>query len=197
MNLNFYFPTPIWWDNLSFDNTNLLAYCKKLKDKDPVGRELSNFGGWQSPDLISEDNLDLKKFVSKLEQSIIPCMVDYGINPNAHKLIVANLWFSINGAKDYNQVHIHGGSFLSGTYYLQVPEGSGEIVFYRNYFEEHFITSVPAQLEEITDINASTCRYEPRKNKFIIFPSYLQHSVLPSTEGERISLSFNIRIENV
>jgi uncharacterized protein (TIGR02466 family) len=197
MKLNYYFPTPIWWDNLSFDNKLLLSYCNDLQQQDPKGRELSNFGGWQSCDLLRQDSLILQNFASTIEEAIQSCAGDYGIDNSKHKLVVANLWFSVNNELDYNQVHIHGGSFLSGTYYLKVPDGAGEIVFYRNYMEEHFITSIPAQLEQITDINASTCRYQPRENKFVIFPSYVQHSVLPSKEGERISLSFNIRIENV
>lgn len=197
MKLNYYFPTPIWWDNLNFDNDTLLQYCLDLQKQDPSGRELSNFGGWQSQDLLSEDSPVLQNFAEKIQEAIQPCVEDYGIDTKKYKLVVANLWFSINEKQDYNQVHIHGGSFLSGTYYVQVPPNAGELVFYRNYFEEHFITSIPATIESITDVNASTCRYQPRQNKFVIFPSYLQHSVLPGQEGQRISLSFNIRVENV
>ena len=50
MNLDFYFPTPVWWEDTTLNNTEILKLCNQLRTEDPIGRKISNNGGWQSKD---------------------------------------------------------------------------------------------------------------------------------------------------
>lgn len=195
MNTDYYFPTPIWWQDTNVDLQPLHELYSSLRKTD-VGRQLSNYGGWQSNDILPNDNVETTEFVKYVETHSSKCIDDYGFAPNT-KLELMNMWFSSNSNHGFNQVHNHAGAFLSGTFYLQVPKDAGEIVFYKNAYEE-YITTGAAPIVQHTAISGSTCRYEARTGRVIMFPGYLQHAVMP-TEGsdERVSLSFNMRIVNV
>ena len=199
MHLDRYFPTPIWWMDTELDLTKLLELYKFLEDDDPEGRALSNFGGWQSIDFLPSDFEASKEFAYMVEHYANDCLQDYGLNTERFQPKINNMWFSNNKGGDFNQVHIHGGCFIAGTFYIKVPKmknGDGEIIFYRNHFEEHFLASVTGQYDNYTPLSGVTARYPPKANRLIMFPSYVPHGVLPSGSTEdRISLSFNIRVE--
>jgi len=198
MNLDYYFPTPVWWTDTTFDNTDLLKLYNDLRTKDPVGAELSNFGGWQSKSFAHNEfncTLQISDLILNQGSRILS---DYGLEPTCHVLEMDNMWFNCNKGKDINQVHIHGGSDFSGVYYLSAPEGSGDIVFYKNYHEEFFTNSLGNNFERITPVSATVAKYPSKNKRLILFPSNLQHGVLPSsTERERISISFNIKVKHV
>ena len=196
MQLARYFPTPIWSIDTTIDLTSLKSLYEQLLQKDPKGRSVSNFGGWQSVEFMPKDFEVTKQFANTVEELTNACLEDYGIDTLDFKTTITNMWFSNNKKNDFNQTHIHGGSFLSGTFYIEVPElesGCGEIVFNRNHFEEHFLATIKGAINKSTPLNSKTCKYLPKVGGLIVFPSYLQHCVLPSgVDEDRISLSFNM-----
>lgn len=199
MHCDRYFPTPIWWADTEINLDKLNELYEFLVKDDPDGRALSNFGGWQSIDFLPEDFEASKEFGNAVEEFGITCLRDYGLNTTEFYPKINNMWYSNNKGGDFNQVHIHGGCFLAGTFYLRVPpmkKGDGEIVFYRNHFEEHFLASVSGHYETYTPLSGTACRYPPKTGRIVMFPSYVPHGVLPSGSTEdRISISFNMRVE--
>ena len=108
-----------------------------------------------------------------------------------------NGWFNVNQKGNSNQIHTHGGSFISGTYYVQAEQDQSELIFYKN-FTEDFVISSAGQIDNFTAISGATCRYPPKTGRLILFPSYVPHGVMPSTsDNERISLAFNMRMVDV
>ena len=196
MNTDYYFPTPIWWIDTQVDLSSLYDLYQKIRSNDPNGREMSNFGGWQGQDILEGDYHLMDDFIHVVEQYSDKCINDYGY-ANSTKLKVSNLWFSANSNGGFNQIHNHAGAFISGTFYIKVPNGAGEITFYKNHYEEYAVSGA-APIVQHTAISGSTCRYEPREGRLILFPGYLQHAVMPTTGNEeRVSLSFNMSITNV
>lgn len=195
MNTDYYFPTPIWWQDTPINLDPLRALCSKIKETDK-GRQMSNFGGWQSNDILVGDHTATDEFCKFVEAQSIKCIQDFGYAPST-QLKVSNLWFSSNNDNAFNQVHNHAGAFISGTFYIDVPQSSGEIVFYRNSHEEYIISGA-APIVQHTAISGATCRYEPREARLVMFPGFLQHAVMPTPSKEdRVSMSFNMRIVNV
>ena len=198
LNCDFYFPTPIWWSDTSYDNTELLELFKFLKEDDPKGVWLSNFGGYQTRNFMPIDFPATDKFIKWIQSFGTSCLEDFGLNPERYKLTCGNIWFNENKGRDINQLHIRGGSFIAGTYYLKIPKGSGDIIFYRNYLEEFALATITASYDRYTALSGVTARYPPREGRVVLFPAWLQHGVLPSeTEEPRISLAFNLRIEEI
>tara|TARA_B110000503_G_C7150581_1_gene414967 strand:+ start:2273 stop:2866 length:594 start_codon:yes stop_codon:yes gene_type:complete len=197
MNIDYYFPTPVWWNDTTLDNMPLLSLCNTFKKEDPKGRDLSNRGGWQSKDFDTSEYQEFNEFNSLVNTSSLQCLNDFGYVHGAYKLELSNMWFNINTREDTNQTHIHTGSFISGVYYLQATMNHGEIVFYRNFNEDYIISSA-AKIDHHTPISGATCRYPSKTGRLLLFPSWMAHGVMPSnTDEERISLAFNMRIVNV
>ena len=127
------FTTPVKVSKSILDNDVLanyiLDFCKdnegRLNTQNPKGRLVSNEGGFQSKDIDLEYHKRLKPLYAFLQEQAD----EFASNLGLPKVILDNLWFNINGYKDYNQDHRHAGCIFSGVYYIQTPEKSGDIMF--------------------------------------------------------------------
>ena len=103
-----------------------------------------------------------------------------------------NLWINSNNKYSYNDSHTHGQSDLSGIYYLDVPENSGNI-----YFQDF-----QKQLRKLNSFFIHRDFISHRfiknyKNQFLLFPSNLIHGVdINMSDKSRVSVAFNIRLQN-
>ena len=92
---------------------------------------------------------------------------------------------------EYNPWHTHSGDF-SAVIYLKIPDDM------ENHFEEEKKDHYPAsglidfKFSEKLDMRSDTFMVHPKAGMFLVFPSWLNHSVYPFyCEGERRSMSFN------
>ena len=195
MNLDVYFPTPVWWEDLTINNTEILDFCHKMQSENPVGRRISNIGGWQSDDIGPTDHPELKSLIDAIYEKTKFCLETYGFVPESVNMTIGNLWININKESDSNAVHTHTSAFLSGVYYVKASRNSAPIVFYKNFAEDAIITSI-APVATFTQLSGSTAKYPPRAGRLVMFPAWLPHSVLPNpADEERISIAFNIKMK--
>jgi|688.fasta_scaffold630023_2 uncharacterized protein (TIGR02466 family) len=181
------FKQPVAIIKLNENLNELLKYCLSIK-KTQKGRKLSNSGGFQS------NNIDLKTSnISSLIEKI-------NLNSNTflkkvflskHNISVINLWININEYKDYNILHEHPNSILSGVFYVKAPENSGSIVFKNDsdirYYMNYELT------DDLNNYNASMWSFPALENNLYLFPSWLKHYVEPNLSNEsRVSISFNL-----
>ena len=203
MNVEGWFSAPVFYgipDNV--DMSKLERFYNFVKEEDPYGRKISNVGGWQSRVYERHENEDFLEFSKIVEKYADYCLQEYyAVNIEKYGTYMKGGWFSTNVNTDHNSIHIHGNCFLSGTFYVKVPEKisgnedydnhDGCITFHRDFGEKHFMEAI--EIEKNTSWNITTVSYKPKKGQLIIFPSILPHSVMPSlTNEERISLSFNL-----
>lgn len=73
-------------------------------------------------------------------------------------------WLSFENQGDMTNPHIHYGSVVSSVFYLQVPEGAGNLFLYDPRGGDPHWGSVPWKL------------IEAEAGKLLLFPSYLLHS---------------------
>jgi len=106
---------------------------------------------------------------------------------------INEMWININPRGSSNSRHHHNpfsGKALSGVFYVQATDDSGDIVFYD---PRGIIKNAPDMKYfngESTDL-----RFSPRNNSLIIFPAWLEHSVEENiSAADRISISFNISL---
>lgn len=194
-NINLYnlFSCPVLKTKLAFDNNKLKNYVLSLNKKDK-GRKISNEGGWQSNNLIiSEDN---KSIFKPLLSDIIKYSQKYIENfelKKDKKYGISNMWANINKYKDNNSVHTHPFSLISGVYYIQSPENSGDIEFLHpdDSIGCYFIGNY---YEKLNQNNSATWSITPENNDLILFPSFLKHKVNKNLNKKfnRISIAFNI-----
>jgi uncharacterized protein (TIGR02466 family) len=191
MNSENWFLIPISYDFLfNIDNQKLKEYAYSLKNV-CAGNILSNEGGWQSKNLNFNENLEINKLVTEIENRSLEVLKKYDLNKN-YKTFVQNIWININKKGDFNIPHVHPGSFFSGVFYVNCNENSGNIVFENPSIGfEYFIAN--NEIEKINNYNSGRMHHVPQNNKLVIFPGYLNHYVEPNKNNEeRISISFNI-----
>jgi uncharacterized protein (TIGR02466 family) len=94
-----------------------------------------------------------------------------------------SLWVNLLKSGGHHSGHIHPHSIISGTLYVEVPNGSGPIRFE----DPRLPLMMAAPQREGTFVTV-----EPRPGLLLMWESWLRHEVLPGTgRGERLSVSFN------
>lgn len=106
---------------------------------------------------------------------------------------ITNSWMLKHNPNDFAQNHYHTNSLLSGVYYLDVPENSGDFVFLRNEQLTHiFPPAFNIEFDEDTSVNCQNYKIKTEAGKIIIFPSQMYHGVLENLSDKcRYSLAFN------
>ena len=197
MNLNyntaFIFPIPIHVIDINdFDEYKdiLVKEIYQERDEDPIGRKISNYGGWQS------NQVDIHESKSEtLKKVILDSLPQLESLSNSVSMIVAG-WKNINGPGDFNCFHNHPRSDLSGVLWIKAPKDSGNLVFSSpqlfNRYQE--LDSYTNEFKYNSNLYMSYY-FTPKEGRILIFPSDLEHEVKENKSDEdRISYSFNIKL---
>ena len=101
----------------------------------------------------------------------------------ARKPRLDSLWVNLLKSGGHHSGHIHPHSIISGTFYVDVPAGSGAI-----RFEDPRLPLMMAAPSR----SGSFVSIPPRPGLLLLWESWLRHDVRPGTgRGERLSISFN------
>jgi uncharacterized protein (TIGR02466 family) len=118
--------------------------------------------------------------------------MDYDINWSLHG------WANVNRFGDYHDLHNHPHSYLSGTYYVALPESApkagsrddltpGAISFYDARPQAN-MTAIRGDAQVSPQYTI-----QPKPGTILLWPSFLMHLVHPNLSAEpRISVSFNV-----
>ena len=188
MKLQGIFITPVFTMEVKEDY-NLVEKLYDLKKRDSVGNPKSNVKGWHSKDDLFQQE-DFKEITQDIMFHSQECFnalnVDRKYGPE-----MTGLWGMINPPRSRNNVHTHPYNYLSGVYYLKVPQNSGNLVFLEPKPQAEVLS--PPKKKEASVHLAHSVTWEPKQNSLIFFPSWLQHEVqYNNSKEDRVILSFNI-----
>ena len=102
-------------------------------------------------------------------------------------LEITGMWANYLNEGDAHPPHTHSNNFLSGVYYLEVGDTAAPIQFFDPRPQANVLR--PRNTPNI--MNSSMMQFNSVQGIGYIFPAWLQHWV-PPTNGERISISWNI-----
>lgn len=106
------------------------------------------------------------------------------------RLEMTTCWVNIMGRHCTHAYHLHPLSTISGTYYLQVPQGAGALKIEDPRLPA-FMGSPPRKTRARPE-NRRFHEFHPRPGQLILFESWLKHEVPPNQSDEdRVSVSFN------
>ena len=101
-----------------------------------------------------------------------------------------SLWVNLLKSGGHHGGHIHPNSIISGTLYVEVPKGSGDIRFEDPRLP--LMMAAPPRAKGAPEELRTVVSLEPRPGLLLMWESWLRHEVLPGTgRGERLSISFN------
>ncbi|MGV6821003.1 MAG: TIGR02466 family protein [Parvularcula sp.] len=186
-----WFAVPVWEvkiPDFADLNKEILTHLDEVKAEKP-GIQRSNAGGWHSHDRLHHDPR-FSAVRDHIAAHCHACATEIGFDHDTHDLVLNEMWLNQTGPGDYNSPHVHPNSFLSGVYYVKVPEGGGNIEF-SDPAPARTVSLYPRKKD---NIHASPkIVYGVRTGMLLVFPSWLQHGVLPNQSNKpRISISFNV-----
>lgn len=155
---------------------------------------------------------EFKIFFDQLKKHLYGFFNGLNLDINKFSFHVIKSWYTIINDKTGVSMHSHSSSDLSFVYYVDVPDGSGNIHFINpNYHDMCYNSYFPGMFERpssgrafMNDVwgkeyNAHTNQYfalPSIEGTLLIFPSKLAHMVPQSkdTEEKRFSISGDIKL---
>jgi uncharacterized protein (TIGR02466 family) len=149
---------------------------------EPAGR--TNRGGWNS---TGHELLEQPVFADLRETALAQCRAALAEMGAADQDFELKAWANMHERGGFNFLHLHDGCLLSGTFYLQVPEGSGALVFR---------DPRPGVLHGFAKgSRPNACKdvhLRPEAGLMVLFPHWLEHFVeVHQSDAPRISIPFN------
>ncbi len=183
------FPTPLWVVDLKADaaaalNAKLKAEIERIVAPRPAIPAGSN---WQTPqDLHTRPAF--AEFVKLLETAARG--VTRFLQIDQYPMAITGCWANINPPGAFHPMHHHPNNYLSGVYYVSIPDAGSQIVFQDPRPQASMIMPRP---KEYTRLTANGANAQSKSGRLVIFPAWLKHTV-PANEGQsdRISISFNL-----
>lgn len=196
MKLHVPFSIPIIGVNLTdtYILNNKICEYAYSQEKFKLGRKVSNKGGFQTNLLWGLDFID--ELMEKVKTPLSSLFLN-GLLLKNFKFNHSGIWININRNGNYNSHHTHPNSDFACVYYVKAPKNSGRIIFDHPspVFLHTELYAKSNNFEKWNEFNCSKYLIEPEENLFLIFPSYLVHSVEENkSDKDRISLAFNINL---
>lgn len=177
-------------------NAQLLREIRQLRLDDAAGRRWSarNYpGGFTSYASVSRLHR-LSPTFATLERHLAPHLRAFcralELDLEGRKLAMTDCWASIMPRGVAHGLHLHPLSSISGTYYVQVPQGAAGLKFEDPRLP--LLMAAPPRRASCREANRPWVIVEARVGHVVLFESWLRHEV-PSNpaRGERVSVSFN------
>jgi uncharacterized protein (TIGR02466 family) len=187
------FSTFLTVDYINLNNTQIADYCGGVREKS-LGREISNRGGWQGElDLAAPE---LSELTSTIQRRLDQLHVELGYKKE-YRQKVSNMWANFNKQNDYNIMHSHDGSFISGVYYVKCNRDSGDLIFSTPDNIRDWENKMYA-IDHYNEFNSVTWKQWPEEGKLILFPAWIKHFVEPNKSNEeRLSIAFNAKMHPI
>lgn len=174
------FPTTIW----VFELAEMEAYYEdwissinksRFIEEQSKGRSTRN--GWSGPKTLFND-VTFKPLFDCTHKLFSLAFKDMQVRDKFRFRIEG--WANVHDKDGLNYGHIHREANLSGSFYLSVPNGGGAICFH----DPRPATLYTQPLGKGVNHWGKIC-ITPKTGSFIIFPSWLEHSVEPNQSDDK------------
>ena len=187
------FPTHIWLHQLAIDrakqlNQQLLGYLDDLMGPLPTLPPGENWQSEQTLHLYAEF-AELVTLIRAAGKGVLDaCAIQY------KDFAITGCWSNMNPPGSLHPGHSHPNNFLSGVYYVQVPDKADVISFIEPRVQRHVIEP---RTHRQNEYNQFIHNVRVKAGTLAIFPAWLVHSVMPNETDElRVSISFNLMLSD-
>lgn len=177
-------------------NKELLEEIELFYHQDEEGQLWSSqhyLGGYTSYQSIANLHQRTSTFMElreRIDRHVAQYVESLEYDMRGKTLYMSDCWANVMPTGTVHSGHIHPLSFISGTYYVDTPEGSSSIKF-----EDPRLTSfmaTPPRKQRARKHHQPFVTFSAEAGKIVLFESWLRHEVPPSeVQGERVSVSFN------
>ena len=181
------FATRIWQTHLDALEPHRQRWVQEVlamraANPTPAGRTVRQ--GWNTDDMTVLERPGFALLREAIRAACSTALREMGQGERAFYL---QSWINLHDRGGFNFLHLHEGSLLSGSFYLQVPPGSGQFVFR---------DPRPGVLHGLVKGGVpnghADVHLTPSNGLLVLFPCWMEHYVEPHDNDEpRITLAFN------
>jgi uncharacterized protein (TIGR02466 family) len=170
--------------------------CRALAASDAAGQRWSArhyLGGYTSYGSLDRLHLVSSVFAAlrkRLDPHVGAFVRRLHYDLRGRSFAMTDCWVNVMPAGVVHSLHLHPTSFISGTYYVEVPRGAGVLKVEDPRLSR--LMAAPPRSAHAPRAFRSFVEVPARAGDVVLFESWLRHEVPPARyAGERISISFN------
>jgi uncharacterized protein (TIGR02466 family) len=161
-----------------------VAAVLRMRQADPGPAGRTNRHGWNSRDMAVLEQPGFAPLREAVHAGCASALREMGMPGVRFGL---QSWVNLHDRGGFNFLHVHEGCLLSGSFYLQVPPGSGPFVF-----RDPRPGVVHGYVKGAVPNGYSDIRLAPEAGLLVLFPCWMEHFVEPHENDEpRIAIAFN------
>jgi len=181
-----------------FDVVKILnaVYHDANWDKDIENRSMQ--GGYQIRNAHLTDicNIEMEKFMVEVVTGTVEQYLASEYARGTHQwtalppvsIDLVSYWINVMPPGAWHTMHTHPNANLSGVFFLQAPEGCGDL-----FFPSPYTTGIETIIQTLPEF-----MFKPHVREGYLWPSSLPHSVARNESDEdRVSISFNLKLKNL
>ena len=181
------FATRIWQQQLSAMQPHLdswVATVREMRAANPTPAGRTNRQGWNSEDMRVLERSTFAPLREAIHAACKAALSEMGV---VHLPFELQSWINLHDRGGFNFLHVHESSLLSGSFYVQVPSGSGRFVF-----RDPRPGVVHGYVKGAVPNGYSDIHLTPEAGLLVLFPCWMEHFVEPHDSDEpRIAIAFN------
>jgi uncharacterized protein (TIGR02466 family) len=187
------FSTPLYKTNLersdddvrSFTDTQNFKFLEQAKN------------GYVSENVYVLESSELKQLKNEIQNNVDFFVYDVLDVNKSIEFNITNSWIMKHKSGHWSQEHFHSNSLITGIYYFDVRDDSGNISLIKNQmFFNLFPPSFDIPFNKKNGFNGRGFIVTPKNGDLLIFPSHVRHEVSANLNmNERHCLAFNVFIK--
>ena len=181
------FPTRIWQarlDSLSSHHPQWIEAVLALRAASPKPAGRTNRQGWNSESMSVLEQPVFAPLRQAVRAACASALAEMGLSSRPFEL---QSWINLHDRGGFNFLHLHEGSLLSGSFYLQVPAGAGDFVF-----RDPRPGIIHGSVKGAVPNGHSDIHLTPSTGLLVLFPCWMEHYVEPhDSDQPRITIAFN------
>jgi uncharacterized protein (TIGR02466 family) len=190
LNLEQYFPCPIWWaDQPKFVNKLNKASDKYIKEsqknlKKTIDKRNKDFGDkgdmgqvFHSTSLINDPKFkDLQNYVGATANNLL---IEMGFDLTNYTVFITEMWVQEFAKKGggHHTLHTHWNGHMSGFYFLKASEKTSLPVF-EDPRPGNMMNLLPEKDKTQVTFASTQINYKVKPGRIMFFPSYMPHQYI-------------------
>ena len=190
LNLEQYFPCPIWWaDQPKFVNKLNKASDKYIKEsqknlKKTIDKRNKDFGDkgdmgqvFHSTSLINDPKFkDLQNYIGATANNLL---IEMGFDLTNYTVFITEMWVQEFAKKGggHHTLHTHWNGHISGFYFLKASDVTSLPVF-EDPRPGNLMNLLPEKDKTKVTLASTQINYKVKPGRMMFFPSYLPHQYI-------------------
>ena len=193
-----FYRAPIGGKDVEELRDDLRDCCYLLSEEDEAGIkwcEENNYRGYTSYSSLNDLDVRFTPFgelKKRMDKHVAKFAKECHFDLAGRKLILDAYWVNILPPLSFHSSHIHPHSVISGTFYLDLPEGASALKLEDPRL--NMMMAAPTRTKDAPEELQPHVFVLPDEGDIMLWESWLRHEVVQNlAEVERITISFNYR----